>query len=138
VVSSLQNYATPLLRYELGDYAQVGASCACGRGLPTLQRVMGRQRNLLRLPDGSSVFPGGWREFSQLAPIRQFQLVRTAPDRLEINLVTARPLEEAEGDAMRRYLCEKFRYDFTIVIHYLDLIERGANGKLEEFRSEVL
>ncbi|HEX7275899.1 MAG TPA: AMP-binding protein, partial [Acidimicrobiales bacterium] len=34
VVSSLHNYASPLLRYEIGDYAAMGGPCGCGRTLP--------------------------------------------------------------------------------------------------------
>jgi phenylacetate-CoA ligase len=42
LVTSLHNFATPLIRYELGDLAEVGAPCACGRGLPVIARVLGR------------------------------------------------------------------------------------------------
>jgi len=42
VVTSLHNFATPLIRYELGDLAEFGAPCTCGRGLPVISRVLGR------------------------------------------------------------------------------------------------
>jgi phenylacetate-CoA ligase len=42
LVTSLHNFATPLIRYDLGDRAEVGAPCACGRGLPVIARVLGR------------------------------------------------------------------------------------------------
>lgn len=42
LVTSLHNFATPLIRYELGDIAEFGAPCACGRGLPVISRVLGR------------------------------------------------------------------------------------------------
>jgi phenylacetate-CoA ligase len=41
VATQLHNYAMPLLRYDLGDWAQVGPPCPCGRGLPVLDRVFG-------------------------------------------------------------------------------------------------
>ena len=31
VVTALHNLATPLLRYDIGDYAEVGSPCSCGR-----------------------------------------------------------------------------------------------------------
>ena len=40
LITSLNNFATPLIRYELGDYAEVGSLCTCGRGLPVLNKVM--------------------------------------------------------------------------------------------------
>jgi phenylacetate-coenzyme A ligase PaaK-like adenylate-forming protein len=42
VATSLNNFAMPLIRYETGDTAEVGAPCPCGRGLPVLTRIMGR------------------------------------------------------------------------------------------------
>src|SRR3546814_16158281 len=51
VVTPLTNYAMPLLRYEIGDFATVGAASPCGRGLPVLDRILGRVRNMLVPPD---------------------------------------------------------------------------------------
>ena len=45
VVSDLHNFAMPLIRYEIGDYAAPGEACPYGRGLPVLRRVLGRTRN---------------------------------------------------------------------------------------------
>lgn len=42
VITTLQNYAMPLVRYDTGDFAEVGDACACGRGLPVLRRIVGR------------------------------------------------------------------------------------------------
>ena len=42
----------PLLRYEIGDYAEVGPTCDCGRTLPVLTRILGRDRNRLVMPNG--------------------------------------------------------------------------------------
>ena len=52
VISTLHNFAMPLLRYDIGDFAEVGDDCPCGRRLPVLKRILGRQRNLLCLPSG--------------------------------------------------------------------------------------
>jgi phenylacetate-CoA ligase len=43
VVTDLENYGMPLIRYEIGDVARLsGVNCACGRGLPLLEKVQGR------------------------------------------------------------------------------------------------
>jgi phenylacetate-CoA ligase len=44
LATPLNNFAMPLLRYEVGEIAEVGASCACGRGLPVLTSITGRDR----------------------------------------------------------------------------------------------
>jgi phenylacetate-CoA ligase len=43
VATSLGNFAMPLIRYDTGDTAEVGAPCPCGRGLPVLTRIFSRE-----------------------------------------------------------------------------------------------
>ena len=44
VATPLNNFAMPLLRYEVGDTAEVGTPCPCGRGLPVLTGITGPDR----------------------------------------------------------------------------------------------
>lgn len=39
VVTPLQNFQTPLIRYDTGNLAELGGTCDCGRTLPVLNRV---------------------------------------------------------------------------------------------------
>jgi phenylacetate-CoA ligase len=55
VISNLSNRATVLLNYRLGDVVTLPtAPCACGRTLPTIERIAGRADDLVVLPDGQS------------------------------------------------------------------------------------
>ncbi len=138
VVTPLHNFAMPLIRYEIGDLAVPGGACACGRGLPVLERILGRMRNLLQAPDGSRFWPRLGPLYEDLGlPIRQFQVIQRAPERLELKLVTARPFaaeEEERARAMLRRLC---RHDFQVDLSYHDAIPRGPGGKFEDFICEV-
>lgn len=101
VVSNLHNFATPLLRYALGDHAEVGGPCPCGRHLPTLRRLLGRSRNMLRYPDGSRRWPCGFAPFRQIAPaIRQFQMIQSHLEQLELRLVASQPLTVPQQAAL--------------------------------------
>jgi phenylacetate-CoA ligase len=42
VVTPLRNYQTPLIRYDTGNNAEIGALCSCGRTLPVLTRILKR------------------------------------------------------------------------------------------------
>ncbi len=85
VVTALHNFATPLIRYELGDYAEVGPPCPCGRGLPVLKRIVGRARNMLTLPSGEQIWPRfGAARIAKIAPIRQIQCVQKSLDHIEV------------------------------------------------------
>ena len=139
VITAMHNFATPLIRYELGDYAEVGEACTCGRGLPVLKRILGRQRNFLVLPSGEKRFPEAWARLTDIAPeIRQFQLVQKSLETVEVKLVVAAPLSGEKEAGLNRYLVEKFGHPFDYRFVYVDDIPRGANGKFEEFISEVL
>jgi len=43
VATPLFNLASPLIRYEIGDFAEAGGICDCGRSLPMLKRIGGRR-----------------------------------------------------------------------------------------------
>lgn len=139
VVTPLHNFATPLIRYELGDYAEVGEACACGRGLPVLTRIFGRHRNFLVLPSGEKRFPEAWKMLTDIAPqIRQFQLTQKTVETIAIKLVVATPLTKSTELQLEQYLTDKFGHKFDYQFAYVGDIPRGANGKFEEFMSEVL
>ena len=53
-LTCLHNFLVPLVRYDLGDEATLGAGpCSCGRGLPVLERVHGKNSPMFYLPDGA-------------------------------------------------------------------------------------
>ena len=88
VLTTLHNFAMPLIRYEILDYAEVGGECPCGRGLPVLKRIVGRQRNMITHPDGSQHWPSfPASTWSHIGPIRQMQMIQKEPDYIVINLV---------------------------------------------------
>jgi phenylacetate-CoA ligase len=134
LVTPLHAFAMPLLRYDVGDFAEVGGPCPCGRGLPVLRRIVGRERNLLRLPDGRRVWPVfGISSLAQAAPIRQAQLVQHATDRVELCYAPARPLTPGEEDAVRRVLREHLGDAFRVQLTALAELPRSPRGKFEDF-----
>ena len=138
VVTPLHNFATPLFRYAVGDYAEAGAPCACGRGLPVLKRILGRSRNMLTLPDGGRLWPRlAEMRYHEVLPVRQFQLVQTAADALELRLVADRRGTPDEEAALRSMVTARLGYPFALTVTYLDAIPRSQSGKFEDFRSEL-
>jgi phenylacetate-CoA ligase len=138
VVTPLHNYAMPLVRYEIGDYAEAGEPCRCGRGLPVLVKILGRSRNMLALADGTRYWPAfGSAGLAELAPILQQQLVQKDFHTLEARLVTARPLAPAEEESLRRHIQARLPAPFAIRFSYCDAIGRSNGGKFEDFVCEL-
>jgi len=135
VVTDLHNFATPLVRYAIGDHAEVGAPCACGRTLPVLRRILGRSRNLVVYPDGTRRWPRvGFGRYREIAPVIQYQLVQKSRSAIEVRLVVAKPLVPAEEAALGNLIRESLGYPFTLDFAYYPYrIPRGSGGKFEEF-----
>lgn len=136
VITTLHNFAMPLIRYELGDYAEVGEPCDCGRGLPVLTRIHGRRRNMIVLPDGRRHWPSmPSAMWHSVAPIEQFQVTQTDCGSLEVKYVMERPLSQAEIAGLEKALAERFSHAFNIDWLRVEAIERGPGGKYEDFIS---
>lgn len=138
VLTSLHNFAMPLIRYENGDYAEVGGPCPCGRGLPVLRRIMGRVRNMVVLPDGRRHWPSFPADaWGHLTVIRQIQLVQHTPDAIEARLVTDRELADAEKAEFTAILQRCLRYPFSIAVNRVPEIPPSPNHKYEDFVSMI-
>jgi len=89
VVTNLHNYAMPFIRYELGDTGALSnRACKCGRGLPLLSDITGRQSDVLVTPDGRRV-PGIALPWSYLADlgVRQIQIAQERRDLVRVRVV---------------------------------------------------
>jgi phenylacetate-CoA ligase len=141
IVTPLYNYAMPLVRYELGDMAEVGAATpSCGRRLGTLRRIRGRYRHLFRFRDGTKVWPFVANFcLSQFVPLRQYQVVQTDFDHIEIKYVPEpgsmdHPIDvEALTQRVRTVLGQPVE----VAVHAVEAIERSRSGKFEDCISLV-
>jgi phenylacetate-CoA ligase len=135
VLTDLRNLATPLVRYAIGDHAEVGGVCSCGRSLPTLKRILGRERNLIAMPDGTRHWPlVGFHRFRELAPVVQYQLIQRSLEEVEVRLVVARPLTEGEEEALGTHIQASLGHPFALTFAYFECrLPVSGSGKFEEF-----
>lgn len=116
VITDFFNYGMPFIRYANGDRAVAGwGTCSCGRGLPLLKEVVGRQLDVLQTPDGRRVpgefFPHLLKEFPA---VRRFQVVQETPDRIQLRVVLQGPWGESE----RSLLDQEVRKVLGPVVHF--------------------
>ncbi len=137
VATPLHNFAQPLLRYEIGDFAVPGGPCPCGRGLPVIARIVGRERNMLTLPSGQLVSPAFINDLVADLPVAQFQIAQLAPDRLEARIVAHGVFGEAEEVLLRDRLNQRLPAAYQIGFVYPAEIPRLESGKYMDFKSEL-
>ncbi|NQV80044.1 MAG: phenylacetate--CoA ligase family protein [Alphaproteobacteria bacterium] len=137
VVTDLHNFAMPIIRYDIGDFAEAGASCPCGRGLPVINRIVGRSRNMMTLPDGRRIWPLVGMAMRLDLPARHVQIVQRDVNTLEVKIVADRTLTATDEDRFRQSITDWVGVAFDIQFAYVDSIPRGAGGKYEDFVSLV-
>jgi len=138
VATPLHNFATPLIRYEIGDLAERGGPCPCGRGLSVLTRILGRARNLLTLPDGRRLWPRlSEARYVEVPALKQYQLVQKTRHRLEMRVVADPAFTPADEAKLRAIVLARIGHPFEIVFSYPESIPRGPGGKYEDFKSEL-
>lgn len=138
VVTPMHNFAMPLIRYEIGDYAEMGAESPCGRTLMVLNRIMGRTRGMLTLPCGRRLWPHlPYEKFEQVGGVTQYQLVQHTPDQLEMKCVVSSPMNQTARDGLTRILRDGLGYAFNVRYTEVPRIARSAAGKYEDFVSHV-
>jgi phenylacetate-CoA ligase len=92
VVTDLNGFAMPLIRYRLGDLAEAvdpAEKSSCGRGLPRLGRIRGRAQSILRGADGQLV-PSTFlsHAVSELGfAIKRLQAIQHEAGALELRIV---------------------------------------------------
>jgi phenylacetate-CoA ligase len=141
-VTPLHNLAMPLIRYDIGDAAEVGAPCPCGRGLPVIARILGRRQNMLRLPGGGRRWPllssGDLGALVAAVPgLRQYRIVQVSLDALRVEIVAPGGVTEAEAAAAASWARRKFGEGFAVTVRPLEDLPRSAAGKTEDFVCEV-
>ncbi len=140
VVTDLHNFATPLIRYDLRDRAEVGPPCPCGRGLPTLSHILGRERNMLTLPSGEKYWPlVGLHQFRDVGSILQYQMVQLDLKRVELRLVVqGGALSAAQEQRLTKVVQGALGHAFSLEFRYFEAeIPRAPSGKYEEFLSLI-
>lgn len=139
VITDLHNLATPIIRYEIRDYARVGGKCPCGRGLPTLTEILGRRRNMFVLPDGSTHWPiAGFSNFRRIAPILQYQLIQHSLQDVEVKLVVKENLSGDQEGQLTQVIQNALGYPFPLRFTYFEgELPNTRGGKFEEFISNL-
>ena len=141
VVTPLENWGSPLIRYNLHDLAVPSDSpsaCPLRLGFSKIERIIGRQYDLFRLSNGRITHGHIFVQIIQyLKSIEQYQVIQKEPDLFEIILVSRKENNlDDEKYFIRTKLIEHLgpvRIDFRRV----SSIPKETSGKFRYIRSEV-
>lgn len=141
LVTDLTNFATPLIRYRIGDLGAPAAPCPCGRVLPVLRLGVGRTSDLVVLPGGRrvdfSVFDAVPDEVSARGvPLRQFRVLQHAEDHFEI-LLAGPDAMHGVLEHVRRRMLAALGAAVRIDVRAMSAIPPDPTGKRRRFISHI-
>lgn len=131
VVTHLDAYAMPFIRYRTGDVGRLlPGRCSCGRGLPLMDVVHGRTTDFLHFPDGctkhalSVIYP-----LRAMQGVRQFRVVQHEDYSVTVDVVRddrhQRITREAVAQGVRSALGDRI----DLRVRMVKQIETSASGK---------
>lgn len=134
VITDLNNYCMPLIRYRIGDLAVATDprdANPCGRGLPTIGRIEGRAQAIIKGTNGRYL-PGTFfmHYFKDYEGIRQFQVIQEQEGKLHIKIVMARMMDPMRSIAASLAgLPQYIGQDMGLTWEFVDFIPLGRTGK---------
>jgi phenylacetate-CoA ligase len=140
VVTDLRNRAMPILRYQVGDVAVWSdRRCACGRGLPLLERLEGREADYVLTPAGELISGISLTEnFALHVPgLAQLQIVQETVHRFVFRIVKGPDFGEASLRRIGELVAERFGQEVAFECEYVDAIPQEASGKFRFCISRV-
>lgn len=133
VSTSLWNFSMPLIRYDTEDLALLeNSKCQCGRGLPLIKQIIGRQADIIIGANGVWVSPASFVHFwkykiaDRLKNILYAQIVQEDEDFVKVKLVGEK--DKKNEDIIRRQL-NTLLGNMKIEFEYLSQIPTGQKWR---------
>ena len=142
VVTDLNNFSVPLIRYRIGDLATAmdeNASCACGRGLPRIGDIQGRAQTVVVCRDGTwlpgTFFAHFFKDYDYI--VRHYQVMQERSGRLRLLIVKGPQYSDARFDEVLALLRGYVGTDTELAVEPVAEIPLGPTGKSNSVISEL-
>jgi phenylacetate-CoA ligase len=139
LVTHLHSYATPFIRYDIGDVASLAPECACGHLGPTLSNVYGRAKNLLKHRDGTiSPFYLGASLIAKLPEFKDSRIRQTDIGMLVVEVGGRTDLNPNEQSTIMNLVKKQAGNEFQVEVRAVPEIDWRGSAKRLGFYNEVL
>jgi phenylacetate-CoA ligase len=141
IITNLDNYAMPIIRYENGDRIKLSKdNCSCGRKLPLISQIIGRTADSIVLKDGSEVHGvfftdilNELRSFN-LEFMNRFQVYQKTPGEITFYIESQYSLPKAFIEDLNSALGNFFSYHQIVV---KKRIPEEKSGKFRYIKNEI-
>jgi phenylacetate-CoA ligase len=143
LVTVLNSFSAPIIRYELGDLAcKSTKTCDCGVNLSVLENIQGRTSDVVLTPDGriyhSIIFYYIMKHLTKrTGGVKQFKVRQSDIHRLEFHIVKSNDFSNEVESFIKMQIREKFGDSMNTEFFYYNQIKREKSGKLRDFETDL-
>ena len=132
IITDLDNYGFPFIRYRIEDMAiPSNKSCSCGRGLPLIERITGRSFDIIIAPNGNKIAGTFWTlTLRAISGIDSFQIKQTTLKKLLVKIVPTPSYSKSSEQQISRTIKDKCGNEMEIEFIYVDKIPLTKSGKM--------
>ena len=138
LITHLHSYATPIIRYDIGDFGKLHDRCPCGHNGPTLSHIFGRGKHFLRHPDGKYLpFYLSTRLIREAVDFKECRFRQDAIDTITVQIGGRENLSPEEEERLKATIIAATDPVFKVVIKPVKEIDWSDNPKQLIFSSSV-
>jgi phenylacetate-CoA ligase len=138
LITHLHSYATPIIRYDIGDFAQLKNRCLCGHDGPTLFNIFGRGKHFLRHPNGKLLpFYLSTRALLEAVTFKECRIRQAKIDTITVEIGGRENITADEEEKLKNLMINATDPAFNIKIKPVREIDWSENPKRLFFSSSV-
>jgi phenylacetate-coenzyme A ligase PaaK-like adenylate-forming protein len=138
LITHLHSHATPLIRYDIGDFGKLHEQCPCGHHGPTLSHIYGRGKHFLRHPDGRYLpFYLSTRVLREAVDFSECRFRQETVDTITVQIGGRESLSREEEDKLKATIIAASDPAFKVVVKPVNEIDWSDNPKQLFFSSAV-
>ncbi|MFQ5884735.1 MAG: phenylacetate--CoA ligase family protein [Thermoplasmata archaeon] len=131
LMTDFWNLAMPFIRYDVGDSAVISDdTCSCGRSLPLIESILGRNNDIVVLPHGRFL-PGEFfpHILKDVSGIRQYQVIQDSLRSFTVKMVKSRTFGDKDKQLLLSNLANWLGNEIEVNLEYVDDISLSPTGK---------
>lgn len=142
VITDLNNYCVPFIRYRIGDLAtapETGEPCRCGRGLPKIGKIEGRVQSIIVGSNGRYIpgtfFSHLFKDYDYL--MRKYQIIQEARDKITLKFIKGPLFTDESFNIVLKEITKYLGEQIDIQTVAVEEIPTGRTGKHQSVISNV-
>lgn len=134
LLTGLDNFTTPLIRYEIGDLAVKGTPslCPCGLNLPSLGEVLGRTTEFIVTPGKKYITVQTVVRILKFFPeIERFTLIKKKDGLLELQYIAADALSKEQESKIQASFEDLYSESIPLEFQRVTDLPKTKSGKFQ-------